>query len=227
LSICSEKSVLQNWALPAKEQSSSKNSGTLNNQFRLVSFRCDVRLRFLPMHFEPQILPGVFLIRPTPFCDDRGVFRRHFCAREFSAHGIVSNVLQSNISENHRALTMRGFHFQEAPYGEGKTLTCLKGRLFDIIVDMRPDSPTYKQWLSFELNDQNRHSIHIPPGCANAFLTMADDTLVYYVVSEYYQPNAERGIRWNDPFFGFRWPAEPRFISQKDAQWPDYTPKNV
>lgn len=178
----------------------------------------------MPMQFEPQSLSGAFLIRPSPFTDERGVFRRHFCAREFAIHGIASHVLQSNVSENTHAFTLRGFHYQTAPHGEGKTLTCLRGSLFDIMVDLRPDSPTFMQWISFELDGENRHSIHIPPGCANAFLTLADETLVYYVVSEYYQPAAERGVRWNDPRFGFRWPREPLHISAKDASWPDYEP---
>ena len=177
------------------------------------------------MKFIPQTIPGAWLIEPSPFKDERGVFRRHFCAREFAAHGIASNVLQSNISENSHALTLRGFHYQLPPYGEGKTLTCLRGKLYDIMVDLRPDSPSYLKWISFELDGENRNSIHIPPGCANAFLTLTDDTLVYYVVSEYYQPGAERGIRWNDPRFGFHWPIDPQHISQKDASWPDFSPE--
>jgi dTDP-4-dehydrorhamnose 3,5-epimerase len=174
------------------------------------------------MKFIPQSLPGAFLIEPNPFIDERGVFRRHFCAREFAAHGLCSNVLQSNISENRHAHTLRGFHYQMAPHGEGKTLTCLRGKIHDIMVDLRPDSPTYLKWIEFELDDQNRNSIHIPPGCANAFLTLTDDVLVYYVVSEYYQPDAERGIRWDDPLFRFQWPATPVHISKKDASWPDF-----
>jgi len=176
------------------------------------------------MEFEPQILAGAFLIKPTPFCDERGVFRRHFCAREFASRGIASHVAQSNISENRHAFTLRGFHYQLSPYGEGKTLTCLRGRLHDIMVDLRPESPTYLRWISFNLDANNRHSIHIPPGCANSFLTLEDDTLVYYVVSEFYQPAAEKGIRWNDPTFGFAWPSEPAHISTKDASWPDFLP---
>ena len=176
------------------------------------------------MRFIPQPLPGAFLIEPTPFVDERGVFRRNFCAREFAANGIASHVLQANISENHHALTLRGFHYQKAPHGEGKTLTCLKGRIYDIIVDLRPDSPAYLKWVGFELDEQNRHSIHIPPGCANAFLTLTDDAIVYYLFSEFYQPGAEGGVRWNDPLFGFQWPETPRHISLKDAALPDLVP---
>jgi dTDP-4-dehydrorhamnose 3,5-epimerase len=176
------------------------------------------------MKFIPQPLPGAFLIEPTPFVDERGVFRRNFCAREFAAHGIASHVLQSNISENRHALTLRGFHYQKAPHGEGKTLTCLKGKIHDIIVDLRPESPTYLKWIEFELDDQNRHSIHIPPGCANAFLTLTEDVIVYYLFSEFYQPGAEGGVRWDDPLFGFHWPETPLHISEKDASLPDFVP---
>jgi dTDP-4-dehydrorhamnose 3,5-epimerase len=176
------------------------------------------------MKFITQAIPGAWLIEPNPFQDDRGVFRRHFCAREFAAHGIASHILQSNISENLHARTLRGFHYQVAPHGEGKTLTCLRGRIHDILVDLRPDSPTYLKSISFELDDQNRKSIHIPPGCANAFLTLTDDVLVYYVVSEFYQPDAERGIRWNDPLFNFQWPETPLHFSKKDSDWPDFVP---
>jgi dTDP-4-dehydrorhamnose 3,5-epimerase len=176
------------------------------------------------MKFIPQKLPGVWLIEPTPFKDERGVFRRNFCAREFAAHGIASHVLQSNISENNHALTLRGFHYQLAPHGEGKTLTCLRGKIHDIVVDLRPDSPSYLKWIEFELDDQNRKSIHIPPGCANAFLTLTDEVIVSYLFSEFYQPGSEAGIRWDDPLFGFRWPETPLHLSKKDAELPDFIP---
>jgi len=174
------------------------------------------------MKLYPQSISGVFLIEPTPFADERGVFRRHFCENEFSEYGIASIVKQSNVSENKFAYTLRGFHYQVPPFGEGKTLSCLKGKIYDIIVDLRPDSPTYKKWQSFELDDNNRYSIHIPPGCANAFLTLVDDCLIHYYCSESYHPQAERGIRYNDPAFGFVWPHEPKIISVKDQEHPDF-----
>lgn len=174
------------------------------------------------MKFIEQSLPGVFLIEPEPFIDERGVFRRHFCKDEFGRHGIDSEVQQANISENKFAYTLRGFHYQREPYSEGKTLSCLKGKIYDIIVDLRKDSPTYMKWISFELNDDNRHSIHIAPGCANAFLTLTEGCLIQYYCSQSYSPEAERGIRYNDPVFDFNWPREPEIISAKDMKHSDY-----
>jgi dTDP-4-dehydrorhamnose 3,5-epimerase len=174
------------------------------------------------MKFHEQKLAGVYIIEPEPFADDRGVFRRHFCDREFAEHGIVTDVRQSNVSENRYAHTLRGFHYQIPPYGEGKTLSCLKGSIYDIVVDVRPQSPTYMQWISVELNEENRYSIHIAPGCANAFLTMEDNCLIHYYCSQPYTPEAECGIRYNDPAFKFEWPTEPTVISEKDLNHPDY-----
>jgi dTDP-4-dehydrorhamnose 3,5-epimerase len=176
------------------------------------------------MKFFKQKLAGVFVIEPEPFVDDRGVFRRHFCQREFDAHGISSRVTQCNVSENKYEHTLRGFHYQIAPYGEGKTLSCLVGKIYDIIVDLRENSPTYLQWQSFELDSENRRSIHIPPGCANAFLTMQDNCIIHYYCSEFYFNQAERGVRYNDPLFKFAWPAEPKGISDKDKNHPDFIP---
>jgi|TARA_B100000953_G_scaffold299955_1_gene302008 dTDP-4-dehydrorhamnose 3,5-epimerase len=174
------------------------------------------------MKFHEQKLLGVYIIEPESFTDDRGVFRRHFCDREFAERSIVTDVRQSNVSENRYAHTLRGFHYQISPYGEGKTLSCLKGSIYDIIVDVRPQSPTYMQWISIELNEENRYSIHIAPGCANAFLTMEDNCLIHYYCSQPYTPEAERGIQYNDPAFKFEWPTEPAVISEKDLSHPDY-----
>jgi dTDP-4-dehydrorhamnose 3,5-epimerase len=174
------------------------------------------------MKFHEQKLAGVFLIEPSPFKDDRGVFRRHFCDHEFSEQDIVTDVRQSNVSENNYAHTLRGFHYQTPPFGEGKTLSCLKGRIYDIIVDLRQESKTYMQWVYFELNEKNRCSIHIAPGCANAFLTLEDQCLIHYYCSQPYTPSAERGVRYNDPAFGFEWPFDPAVISEKDLNHPDF-----
>ena len=174
------------------------------------------------MKFYEQKLKGVYLIEPTPFEDERGVFRRHFCSQELSENKIVTDVLQSNVSENNYAHTLRGFHYQVEPYGEGKTLSCLKGSIYDIIVDLRTESPTFMQWVSFELNEKNRNSIHIAPGCANAFLTLEDNSLIHYYCSQPYNPSAERGIRYNDPSFNFEWPCDPVVISEKDNNHPNF-----
>ena len=175
------------------------------------------------MRFEKLEIKGAYLIHSAPFMDERGVFRRNFCKKEFSDHDIVSDISQANISENKYKFTLRGFHYQEEPYGEGKTMTILKGRIYDIIVDLRKESDTFLKWLSIELSPEMRTSFHVPPGCANAFLTMEDDTLVHYYCSYPYTPDAERGIRYNDPIFKFIWPIDnPSHISEKDSSWPDF-----
>lgn len=175
------------------------------------------------MRFVEQRLPGVYIIEPQPFEDDRGMFRRHFCEREFREHDLAATVKQCNVSENMFKHTLRGFHYQIAPHGEGKTLTCFRGAVHDIVVDVRESSPTYLQWLAVELNDENRKSLHVPPGCANAFLTLTDRSLIHYYCSESYAPEAERGIRYNDPLFKFGWPHEPKVISAKDRRHQDFT----
>jgi len=176
------------------------------------------------MKFYEQKITGVFLIEPEPFVDDRGVFRRHFCEREFKSHNIVTDVKQCNVSENKYKHILRGFHYQLPPYGEGKTLSCIKGSIYDVVVDLRSDSPTYMKWIFVELNEKNRKSIHVSPGCANAFMTLQDNCIIHYYCSEFYTPDAERGIRYNDPTFNFIWPAEPKIISDKDKSFPDYAP---
>lgn len=174
------------------------------------------------MKFYKQKIKGVYLIEPEPFVDDRGVFRRHFDQREFKENGITTRIVQANVSENKYKHTLRGFHYQKFPYGEGKTLSCIKGAIYDIIVDIRPHSPTYLQWISFELDEDNKHSIHIPKGCANAFLTLKNNSIVHYYCSQFYHPKSERGIRYNDPLFNFRWPHLPKVISDKDKNHPDF-----
>ncbi len=176
------------------------------------------------MKFYEQKISGVFLIEPELFLDDRGVFRRHFCQKEFQAQGIVTDICQCNVSENKYAYTLRGFHYQLPPYGEGKTLSCFSGMIYDVVVDLRPESSTYLEWIAVELSAQNRKSVHVPPGCANAFLTLEDHCVIQYYCSEFYHPPAERGIRYNDPLFKFEWPAQPQVISSKDANHADFVP---
>ena len=175
------------------------------------------------MIFKKTLIEDLIIIEPEMYEDDRGVFRRHFCKEEFSKNSIDSNVLQSNISENFKKHTLRGFHYQIDDYAEGKTLSCLKGKIYDIVVDLRHNSKTYKKWLSFNLSDKNRTSIHIPRGCANAFLTLQDDCVIHYYCSNNYSPKNERGIRYNDPLFNFIWPAKPKIISMKDLNHLDYS----
>jgi len=174
------------------------------------------------MKFIEQKLPGVFLIESEPFVDDRGSLRRHFCRQEFAENGITIDIAQCNVSENKYAFTLRGFHYQLSPHSEGKTLSCLKGSIYDIIVDLRPTSKKYMQWVGLELNQKNRRSIHIAPGCAHAFLTLEDNCLIHYYSSEPFMPNFERGIRYNDTAFNFKWPRQPKLVSEKDMNHPDY-----
>ena len=175
------------------------------------------------MKFEELEIKGAFLIHADTFEDERGIFRRNFCKKEFEKNGIISDIAQANISENNFKYTLRGFHYQLSPYGEGKTMTILKGRIYDIIIDLRKESSTYLKWISLDLSPDMRTSFHVPPGCANSFLTMEDETLVHYYCSQNFNADAERGIRYNDPFFKFKWPIDqPLHISEKDATWPNY-----
>ena len=174
------------------------------------------------MIFVEQEIKGVWIIYPTPFEDERGLFRRHFCNEEFLKNDIEINISQSNVSENKYKKTLRGFHYQLAPNQEAKTLSCFKGSIFDIVVDLREDSPTYKKWISAELTEKNRSMIHVPKGCANAFMTLDDNSIIHYYCSDPYAPTSEKGIRYNDPSFDFKWPYEPQIISQKDLSHPDY-----
>ena len=178
------------------------------------------------MIFEKLDIKGAFIIISEPFEDERGVFRRNFCQKEFAAHGIVTSIAQANISENRYKHTLRGFHYQVSPHGEGKTMTILKGRIYDIILDLRKGSKTYLKWDSIELSPDMRTSFHVPSGCANAFMTMEDDTLVHYYSSYPYTAESENGIRYNDPLFNFKWPIDrPDHISNKDLSWPDFKPE--
>lgn len=174
------------------------------------------------MKFEELNLSGVWGIDAEPFSDDRGAFFRHFCAEEFAAHGIESGVVQGNVSVNPHLGTLRGFHYQEPPCEEAKTLSCITGAIYDIVVDLRPKSQTFMSWVSVELSAQNRRSLHVPAGCANAWLTVSENTVVHYYMSELYSPRAYRGFRYNDPAFDFLWPMEPGVISEKDNCFQDF-----
>lgn len=174
------------------------------------------------MKFKTLTISGAWLIEPDLVCDERGVFRRHFCRDEFSHHGIEPAVCQGNVSENPHLFTLRGFHYQLAPYAEGKTISCLSGGVYDIVVDLRENSPTYLRWVSVELDANNRASVYVPPGCANAYLTLERNTIVHYYMSEKYAPNSYRGFRYDDPNFNFTWPAEPKVISERDRMLPNF-----
>ncbi len=177
------------------------------------------------MNFLEQDLQGVYLISPEPFEDERGVFRRHFCKKEFASKNLFSDIKQTNISENKKKHTLRGFHFQFSPHGENKIISCVNGSIFDIVVDLREASATYLNWQSFELDKESKLSLYVPKGCANAYLTMEDNTWILYYHSEFYNPGGEGGIRYNDPFFSFKWPFKPKIISKRDCNFPDWSQK--
>ncbi len=174
------------------------------------------------MIFLKQKIKDVFIIKKEPFEDKRGSFRRNFCKKEFKKFNLNTEIKQTNISVNHKKGTLRGFHYQVSPYGENKTITCISGKIYDIVVDLRKKSKTYLQWQSFELSGKNKESIVVPKGCANAFLSLEKNTILHYFSSQYYSPKHERGIRFNDPFFNFKWPNKIISISDKDLNHPDY-----
>jgi dTDP-4-dehydrorhamnose 3,5-epimerase len=176
------------------------------------------------VEFEQTELAGAYLISLAPHADERGFFARSFCEREFAEHGLCTRFVQSNVSYNHHAGTLRGMHWQAPPHGEVKIVRCTAGAVHDVIVDLRPDSATWLRWTAVELSADNRLALYIPQGFAHGFLTLCDETQVYYDMGDFYVPEAARGFRWDDPKVGVSWPAEPVLISQRDAGYPDLDP---
>ncbi|MDQ7026699.1 MAG: dTDP-4-dehydrorhamnose 3,5-epimerase [Anaerolineae bacterium] len=175
------------------------------------------------MIFTETILAGVYLIEPQILSDNRGFFARVFCEDEFAEQGLLTHFVQSNISFNARKGTLRGMHYQVEPHGEVKLVRCTMGAIYDIILDLRPDSPTFKQWVAFELSAKNRRMLYIPAGIAHGFQTLTDNSEVFYMMGEFYHPESARGVRWNDPIFGIDWPGvDERIISEKDQNWSDF-----
>jgi dTDP-4-dehydrorhamnose 3,5-epimerase len=172
------------------------------------------------MKFIPTSLADAMVIEQQRHGDARGYFTRIYCAEEFAAAGLVSSFVQANHSANVAAGTLRGMHFQHAPHGEVKLVRCVKGALHDVIIDLRPDSPTYRQWEGFDLTAENGRMLYVPAGFAHGFQTLVDDTHATYQVSHPYTPGAEGGVRWDDPAFGIVWPRPVSVISDKDAAWP-------
>jgi dTDP-4-dehydrorhamnose 3,5-epimerase len=176
------------------------------------------------MQFTETALPGVYLIALEPIEDERGFFARTYCQDEFQRHGLNPAIAQCSVSHNRRAGTLRGMHYQAAPKMEAKLVRCIRGALYDVVVDVRPESPTYGRWIGVELTATNGRQLYIPEGCAHGFQTLEDDTDVYYQISEFYHPECSRGIRWNDPAIRIEWPAGTRTISPRDQQYPDFQP---
>lgn len=174
------------------------------------------------MIFRATELDGAFVIEPEPRVDDRGFFARIYCVNEFAAHGLNTRLVQANLSYNRRAGTVRGMHYQLAPKAETKLVRCTAGAIYDVIVDLRPDSATYLRWIGVELSAANRAMLYVPEGFAHGFQTLTDDAEVAYQVTEFYSPEHERGVRWDDPALNIRWPAAVTVISDKDRNHPDY-----
>jgi dTDP-4-dehydrorhamnose 3,5-epimerase len=172
--------------------------------------------------FVPCALDGAFRVELERLSDDRGFFARSWCATEAEAHGLDPRVAQCNVSHNRRRGTLRGMHFQSAPRAEAKLVRCTRGAIVDIILDLRPDSPTYRRWERFELNETNGAAVYVPRGFAHGFQTLADDTDVLYQMSEFYSEAHARGVRWDDPAFGIEWPIPDPILSAKDASYPDF-----
>ncbi len=172
------------------------------------------------MIFTETPLAGAFVIDLEKIEDDRGFFARAWAADEFEAHGIDATVAQTNMSRTLKAGTFRGFHWQDPPYGEAKTVRCISGAVHNVIIDMRPDSPTYRQWFGVDLTADNLRMLFIPEQFANGFLITEDDTTLLYNVSRPYGPGNEHGIRWDDPTIGVQWPRAVEHVSDKDTAWP-------
>jgi len=177
------------------------------------------------MIFRPTMLPGVVEIRLDPKGDERGFFARSWCQREFEAHGLNPSTVQCNISFNERKGTLRGMHYQAEPHPEAKLIRCTRGAIYDVVIDLRPSSPTFKRWVSVILDAANRQMLYVPVGFAHGFLTLEDQTEVFYQMSEFYYPDLARGLRWDDPAFRIEWPAQPRVISDRDRTYPDFDPR--
>jgi dTDP-4-dehydrorhamnose 3,5-epimerase len=176
------------------------------------------------MRFAQTPLPGAWVIDVDPLADDRGWFARTFDQAEFAARGLRADVVQCNASFNVRRDTLRGLHYQAAPHGETKLVRCVRGRVFDVAVDLRPDSPTYRRWHAVELTDANRRMFYIPDGLAHGFQTLTDDSELLYMMGTQYVPDAARGVRWDDPAFAIDWPVPTgeRIVSERDRGYPDF-----
>lgn len=175
------------------------------------------------MIFTETALPEAFVVELERRHDERGFFARAWCRREFEEHGLSGRLVQCNISFNSAAGTLRGMHYQIAPSEEAKLIRCTAGAVYDVIIDLRPGSPAFKRWIGVELTADNGSALYVPEGFAHGYQTLADGTETLYQVSEFYAPEAERGVRWDDPTFAIEWPAtQRRIISEKDRSWPDF-----
>jgi dTDP-4-dehydrorhamnose 3,5-epimerase len=174
------------------------------------------------MIFHRTKLSGVVEIQIEPKCDERGFFARSWCQHEFESNGLNCRLVQCNVSFNTRKGTLRGMHYQAAPYPEAKLVRCTRGAIYDVVVDLRRESPTFRQWIGATLTADNRQMLYVPEGCGHGFLTLENETEVFYQMSEFYHSDLARGVRWNDPAFGIEWPAAAEQISERDRTYPGF-----
>jgi dTDP-4-dehydrorhamnose 3,5-epimerase len=172
------------------------------------------------MRFTETIIPGAKVIDPTPLTDHRGRFMRAWCTREFADQGLDFLPVQANMGFSIRKGTIRGMHFQEAPALEAKLVRCTRGSIFDVVLDLRPASPSYGQWYGTELSAENGRMLYLPELCAHGYQTLEDDSEMHYMASQFYTPQAARGVRYDDPAFDIRWPLVPTVVSEQDSNWP-------
>jgi len=174
------------------------------------------------LKFVPMRLPGAHLVEPQQITDDRGFFARIYCREEFEAYGLNTAVAQCSISFNERVGTLRGMHYQRQPCAEAKLVRCTNGAIYDVILDLRPESPTFKRWEGVELSAKNRRAVYVPEGFAHGFLTLTEGAEVFYQISEAFHAEYSVGVRWNDPAFGIVWPATIAVISERDRTYSDF-----
>jgi dTDP-4-dehydrorhamnose 3,5-epimerase len=176
------------------------------------------------MIFTETPVAGAFVVDLERRGDERGFFARVYCSRELAERGLTPHFVQANDSLSARRGTLRGMHYQLAPKSETKLVRCVRGELFDVVLDLREESPTFGKSVGAALSSDNRRMMYVPKGCAHGFITLADETEALYFVDEFYAPELERGVRWNDPRFAIAWPLEPTVLSDKDAAWPSFDP---
>ena len=174
------------------------------------------------MRFEQTPVDGAVIIEVNRIGDDRGYFGRLWCEREMAEQGLVARIRQSNVGFSPRKGTLRGLHYQRPPNEEVKIVRCPRGRVFDVVVDLRPGSPSFLAWHGVELTPENGKMLYVPEGCATGYLTLEDDSEIYYNTSEFYAPDAATGVRWDDPAFAIEWPGKPTVMSDNDVSWPDF-----
>ena len=175
------------------------------------------------MKFSETSVQGAFIIDVDRIGDSRGYFGRLWCANELSDQGLVTQIEQSNIGFSPKAGTLRGLHYQTEPHREVKIIRCTRGAVFAVVLDIRLESPTFREWHGVELNPDNASNLYVPEGCATGYLTLEDDSEIYYSTSEFYAPEAATGVRFDDPYFGIEWPRKARILSDNDKSWPDFS----